>query len=160
MRTPESYSFGSVLKKALDYRDPSIEKAKKTAAQKDVARLTRMRSQITDTVEEFSRHLNAGSMVAAIEEALFVAKDLETAAKRLGKLPLEASDSIDALQKCSETIGILVDTVVHMMGPKKSVEAEDAEYISTQMNRLYSIFNAAYKAFDEIVARADQEIGR
>lgn len=159
MRTPESYSFGSVLKKALD-QDASIEKAKKTAAQKDVARLTRMRNQITDTVEEFSRHLNAGAMVAAIEEARFVAKDLATAAKRLGKLPLEAADSIDALQKCSEAVGILVDTVVHMMGPKKSVEAEDAEYISTQMNRLHSIFNAAYKAFDEIVARADQEIGR
>ena len=160
MRTPESYSFGSVLKKALDPRDSLVDKAKKTAAQKDVARLTRMRNQITDTVEEFSRHLKAGAMVAAIEEARFVAKDLETAAKRLGKLPLEAVDSIDALQKCAGAIGILVDTVDHMMGPKKSVDAEDAEYISTQMNRLYSIFNAAYKAFDEIVARADQEIGR
>lgn len=158
MRTPESYSFGSVLKKALD-QGTSIEKAK-TAAQKDVNRLVRMKNQITDTVEEFSRHLNAGAMVEAIEEAQFVAQDFATAAKRLGKLPIDAADSVDALQKCSEAIGILIETITHMMGPKKSVDAEDAEYVSEQMNRLHSIFNAAYQTFDEAVAHADQEIGR
>ena len=160
MRTPESYSFGSVLKKALDPRDSLVGKTKKTAVQKDVARLSRMRNQITDTIEEFSRHLQEGSMLDAIEEAQFAAKDLQSAATRLGKLPVESAESIDALQKCSGAIGILIDTVVHMMGPKKSVDAEDAEYISKQMNRLHSIFNAAYKTFDEAVAHVDQEMGR
>jgi len=161
MRTPESFSFGSVLRKALDPQGPSIEKAKaKSEAQEDVARLSRMRNQITDTIEEFNRHLNEGSMVDAIEEARFTATDLTTAAKRLEKLPLEAGDSITALKSCAHAIGLLVDTVDHLMGPKKVVDKGNGDYITEQVCNLQSLFNVAYQAFDEVVARADQEIGR
>jgi hypothetical protein len=160
MRTPESYSFGSVLKSALDRRDSSIEKAKKTAAQKEAARLFRMRNQITDTIEEFNRHLDAGAVVDAIEEAHFAAKDFASAAKRLEKLPLDSAESVDALLKCSEAIEILIDTVEHLMGPKKSIEDNDIQYVAEQMSTLHSIFNAAYKTFDEATAHVEQVIGR
>jgi hypothetical protein len=160
MRTPESYSFGSVLKKALDPRDSFVEKAKKTAAQKDVGRLVRMRNQITDTIEEYIRHFQAGSYVEALEEAHFAAKDFTAAASRLDKLPFDVAESVDTLKQCVKAVGILADTVEHMMGPKKSVDEDDVEYVKEQMNRLIAVFNAAHKTFDEAVAHAEQEIGR
>jgi oligoendopeptidase F len=161
MRTPESYSFGSVLKSALNPQGESvIEKAKKSAAQKEAARLSRMRNQITDTIEEFNRHLDAGAVVDAIEEALFAAKDFMSAAKRLEKLPLDSAESVDALIKCSEAVEILVETVQNMMGPNKDIEDDDIQYVAEQMITLHSIFDAAYKTFDEATARIEREIGQ